>query len=161
MANAETDLLTALQIERGVELDDKLIHLLERWAKVTDNARYMIFEHRFKEKEYGIKWRTVYKQELVAESDMLRSKYGEHLQDFEFDDRNNLIAALVEKDWKDVRTFSKGKQFDLMLMLKDNIDDYEVSLGYLRSILKNQKLHEQLDANRNLRTDFAAVWKKK
>jgi len=56
----ETDMLEQLQVEVGVEMEDKLCHLLERWAKVTDNARYLIFEHRFKEKEYGIKWREEY-----------------------------------------------------------------------------------------------------
>ena len=63
----ETDEVTKLQIERGVQVGDKMIHCVERWAKVVDNARYLSFEHQFKEKEYGIKWRESYKVELKKE----------------------------------------------------------------------------------------------
>ena len=36
----------------------KLLPFCERWAKIVDNSRYLSVEYRYKEKEYGIKWRT-------------------------------------------------------------------------------------------------------
>ena len=138
----ETDALTKLQVERGIELDDKIDHLVERWAKVTDNARYLHFEHQYKEKEYGIKWRQVYKQELSNETKMLRSQFGAHLGDRKFADRNQEISAIVHKDFLDIRTFLKGKQFYLMVMMSENIDNYEISLNYLRFCLKARNLDE-------------------
>ena len=52
----------------------------ERWAKVTDNARYLSVEHRHKEKEYGIKWRTAFKGQLEIEYDKLVLKFGNPLE---------------------------------------------------------------------------------
>ena len=37
---------------------------LERWVMLLDNATYMPGEHMQKEKEYGIKWRTAFKDEI-------------------------------------------------------------------------------------------------
>ena len=53
------------------------IHLIhERWARVMDNASYIGVEHRHKEKEYGIKWRTAFKSQLHKETDKMLKKYG-------------------------------------------------------------------------------------
>ena len=41
--------------------DPKTNELLIKWDKVWDNAKYLGTEHKFKEKEYGIKWRSAYK----------------------------------------------------------------------------------------------------
>jgi len=49
-----------LQEERGTNIQAKLEHLFERWARIIDWANYLVFEHRYKEKEYGIKWREEY-----------------------------------------------------------------------------------------------------
>ncbi len=46
------------------ETEQKLKESAEKWAKLIDNARYLGVEHIHKEKEYGIKWRTVFKVEL-------------------------------------------------------------------------------------------------
>ena len=43
------------------ELQQKIFMIHERWARVLDNAGYLGVEHRHKEKEYGIKWRTAFK----------------------------------------------------------------------------------------------------
>ena len=126
-----------MQTNIGVEPRDKCNHLLERWAKIIDHSRYVVYEHRFKEKEYGIKWRTAYKKELVRESNALREKFGAHLQDQSFSDMNEQIHLIVKKDWQDVYTFAQGLQIDLMLMLQENLDSYEISLGFLRNVLKN------------------------
>ena len=67
----ETDALTQLQIDCGVEIEDKIFHLLERWAKILDNAAYLVYEHRIKEKEDGIKWRQAFKTELKSEANIV------------------------------------------------------------------------------------------
>ena len=82
---------------------------MERWAKIVDNARYLIFEHMFKEKEYGIKWRLVYEDQLKREANMIRDRFGSHLEDRAFSDPHLEIAAVVEKDFKDVCKFVKSK----------------------------------------------------
>lgn len=108
MAFSETDALTELQMERGINLEDKVEHVMERWAKIADNARYLIFEHRFKEKEYGIKWRLQYEIELEKEAKMIRDRFGNHLGDKEFSDYHIQIAAIIEKDFQDVFKFAKN-----------------------------------------------------
>ena len=47
-----------------------------------------------------------------------------------------------------------------MLMLKENIEAYEISLGFLRTILKKSTLHELIVENPHIRDEYAAVWKK-
>lgn len=48
-----------------------------------------------------------------------------------------------------------------MLMLKEHIDAYEISIGYLRSILKNKILHEVIVENPKLRTEYEVQFKRK
>ena len=102
---------------------------VNRWAKVADNARYLSAEHKYKEKEYGIKWRSAYKLELEKEYDKLVTKFGNPLEasDTWHGDQFQVIAALVEKDFKDVQTFFGGRQADLMDMLSGNLVAYEES----------------------------------
>ena len=40
---------------------------LLKWQKLLDNAKYLSSEHRHKEKEYGISWRTAFKTILRSE----------------------------------------------------------------------------------------------
>ena len=44
-----------------------------------------------------------------------------------------------------------------MLLLKENLETYELSLGYLRNILKKPKLHELMANNATLRLDLEKV----
>ena len=39
-----------------------------------------------------------------------------------------------------------GKQYDLIEMLLGNLEFYEATCGYLRKILKNPNLHNDLEA---------------
>ena len=59
--------------------DPKTNELLIKWDKVMDNAKYLGDEHRYKEKEYGIKWRSAYKVIMQAEYDKLVKKFGNPL----------------------------------------------------------------------------------
>lgn len=49
------------------------------WEKLVDNAIYLGVEHRHKEKEYGIVWRTQYQIEMKATMEKLIEKYGNPL----------------------------------------------------------------------------------
>ena len=157
MMDSATDEVYQLQIAYGVENEDKVVHLCERWAKVIDNVRYLIFEHRHKEKEYGVKWRLAYNDQLETEIKLLRSKFDMEAHDSDDDDAsslNILLSKLIHKDWKDVQTFAANGKFDLMLMLNENLQTFEMSVGYLRSILKIDQLPELIATNANLRSDF-------
>ena len=63
--------------------DPKVNELLIKWDKVMDNAKYLGYEHRYKEKEYGIKWRSAYKRVMNAECDKLMKKFGNPLSGYE------------------------------------------------------------------------------
>jgi len=38
--------------------------MMKRWVNLIDNATYMPIEHLFKEKDFGIRWRTAFKAEI-------------------------------------------------------------------------------------------------
>ena len=93
------------------ETEKKMNAYHERWGKIIDNARYLDVEHRHKEKEYGIKWRSAFKVELEKQFDALVMKYGNPLegQPTWNGDHLEVIQAIIEKDFKDVLTFVNGK----------------------------------------------------
>ena len=93
------------------ETEKKMNDCHERWGKIIDNCRYLDVEHRHKEKEYGIKWRTAFKIELEKQYDTLVLKYGNPIEnnaDWN-GDQLEVIQAIIEKDFKDVLTFVNGK----------------------------------------------------
>ena len=65
-----------------------------------------------------------------------------------------LLHSIIHKDWKDIKTFANNNQLDLMIMLVENLQAFELSVGYLRSIMKMNNLHQLLEANQNLRLEF-------
>jgi len=69
-----------------------------------DNAKYLQYEHRYKEKEYGIPWRTAYKFEVEKVFEKLTSKYGNPLEGNQnwTGDPHEAIFAVVLKDYKDI-----------------------------------------------------------
>ena len=46
-------------------------------------------------------------------------------------------------------------QFDMMLMMVENLNFYETSIGFLRSLLKNDRLHYEIEENPKMRNQFA------
>ena len=64
---------------------------------------YLSTEHRYKEKEYGISWRTAYKTFVATEFKKLVGLFGNPLNDGAHE--LEVIGALVERDWKDVRGY--------------------------------------------------------
>ena len=55
--------------------------LMLKWDKLRDNAVYLSTEHRYKEKEYGISWRTAYKTFVETEFKKLVGRFGNPLND--------------------------------------------------------------------------------
>lgn len=148
----------------------KVLAQLEKWDSLIDNARYLGVEHRHKEKEYGIKWRTAYKEELNRVLGLLTKKYGNPLQNAEdefaevthqqeIDGPLEIIRAIVEKDYKDVVTFRNGKQFDLIELLEDNLNNMDSQCSYLRSLLKQPDLHITLAAKKAREAEEARLAK--
>ena len=59
---------------------------MERFVTLLDNATYMPIEHIQKEKEYGIAWRTCFKQEVLTLAQETHSKLlGESAGGFQAD----------------------------------------------------------------------------
>ena len=74
---------------------------------------------------------------MKYEINFLLDKYGGKYRDECFEDENDYIHAIIYRDYKDVLTFAKMNQLDMMLMMVENLNFYECSLGFLRSLLKN------------------------
>ena len=125
-----------------------MMDLCDRWCHVIDNARSLNVEYRHKEKEYGIKWRTAFKVELEKSYNEMTAKYGNPLENKKSwdGDQIEVIKAIVEKDFADIQTFAGGNQVDLIMMLQENLEAYEKSTTYLRSLLKEFDLHIRLEA---------------
>ena len=137
----------------------------ERWGNIVDNARYLDVEHRHKEKEYGIKWRTAFKIELEKQYDSLVLKYGNPIENNQTwnGDHLEVVQAIVEKDFKDVLTFANGKQYDLIEMLNPNLEEYEKVCTLLRKLLKNPNLHNEIIETMpyDIKTKYLAELEKK
>ena len=84
---------------------DRIVHLHERWAKVLDNARYLGVEHRYKEKEYGLLWRTDYKHALEDACAELAGRFGNPLTGKGWM-HSEVIYFIIQKDFNDVCIFA-------------------------------------------------------
>ena len=137
-------------MERLTQIEE-MIHL---WDKVLDNSKYLGVEHRYKEKEYGIKWRAAFKEILEKETVKLVKKYGNPLKSEQNGGNDpeplEVIFAIVEKDYRDMETFRYGKQWELIELLKENLDAYNKTCTYLRSILKDPELHNKLEEQKQI-----------
>ena len=88
-----------------------------------------------------MKWRLAYGNELDNECKILRNKYENLMDPYDEDVNQNIpLSKLIKKDWTDVQTFAKNGKFDLLLLLNDNLETFEMAVGYLRSILKIEEL---------------------
>jgi len=130
---------------------------------VIDNARYLGVEHRHKEKEYGIKWRTAFKGELQTEYEMFLEKFGNPMpaDAWEEPDHLEVIMAIINKDYKDMLTFAKSGQAELIEMLKPNLELYDKSCIHLRALLKRPELHIELAKEQAAREELERIQLKK
>ena len=73
---------------------------------LLDNATYMPCEHIQKEKEYGITWRTAFKEELVGFADKThRRVIGDSTGFPENEDPFLFLHKVIKKDVIDAATF--------------------------------------------------------
>ena len=61
-----------------------------------------------------------------------------------------MIYYTVLKDWKDIQTYTQGKQLDMMEMLTSNLGDFEEITSRLRKLLKTRELAAFLDDEKNV-----------
>jgi hypothetical protein len=88
--------------------DPRTNDLMLKWDKLMDNACYLGNEHKYKEKEYGIAWRSAYKIIMGQEYEKLIVTFGNPLERRDSSvqaDQMEVIRAVVEKDWRHVQAF--------------------------------------------------------
>ena len=139
--------MTTFNLTNVGSKDPRIDELMLKWNKLMDNAKNLGSEHRYKEKEYGIKWRCAYEMIMQDEYEQLVMKFGNPLEDRENavqPDQLEVISALVTKDWKDVQVFYNENQIDMIDMLEENFQMYMESCNLLRLKLKNRNLHNEM-----------------
>ncbi len=111
----------------------------ERWARVVDAARQLGDEHRYKEREYGLKWRAAYKIELTNMAEELARKYGNPIEASMHwnGDQSELVYHIILKDYRAVMTYAAGANLEMMEMLTENLETFEATCKRLRAYLKN------------------------
>ena len=109
---------------------------MQRYIILLDNATYMPCEHQYKEREYGIAWRTAFKKDLNAFADSLyRKMVGE--EGFpETDDAFLFFHRIVKKDAIDAATFDALSQAEFMSMMTENLELLEKCLYVIKAMLK-------------------------
>jgi len=96
--------------------------IMQRYIVLLDNATYMPCEHIQKEKEYGIPWRSAFKQELYALVNGLAQKLISSQGFEEGEDPFEVLHKVVKKDTIDAATFDAKTQAELMVMLIENLE---------------------------------------
>ena len=134
-----------MEQEDTKEYTDKewLDYYAERWSKVVDNFRYIDFEYRHKEKEFGVSWRTEFKLELDAEYNKFMERFENPLakdgKPFK-GDKFDVMGSLVEKDYTDAIKFYNSRHVDMLHMLKENLELFESTCTNLRGMLKDSTI---------------------
>ena len=64
------------QPQAPLKVDKTILTCCERWARIVDNSRYLAVEYRYKEKEYGIKWRTSFELRFEDEFKLFVEEFG-------------------------------------------------------------------------------------
>lgn len=93
-------------------------------------------EHIQKEKEYGIKWRTIFKKELLTFADEVAKRL---ISEDGFDSNEDpfkMFHKIVKKDAIDAATFDAMTQADLLAMMQENLEILEKYLFQIRDMLK-------------------------
>ena len=86
-------------------VEEKLL----QWETILDQAKYLGTEFRYKEKDYGLHWRTAFKEELEYKVERLihtqKVKSDSFVKDQRFDFYFNIIVNLVERDYLNLKQF--------------------------------------------------------
>ena len=99
---------------------------MQRFVRLLDNATYMPLEHIQKEKEYGIPWRSSFKEELLEFVGQAQAKFvGLDGRMEVIDDPFMFFHKIVKKDALDAATFDQQSQADFMSMMMENLEILE------------------------------------
>ena len=112
--------------------------MMRRYFELIDNATYMPHEHIQKEKEYGIPWRTAFKQELLAIGGELIRKREKEVKQRSADPFVDLLY-LAKKDQETAQSFNKIAQADLLYGMKGDLEELELVLYKLKGLLKEPR----------------------
>lgn len=127
------------RIDRGncVEARKFCQAVMQRFVTLLDNATYMPIEHVQKEKEYGIPWRSAFKAELQAFTEVAKSRFLGEEQKFELaDEAFVFFHKIIKKDALDAATFDAMSQADFMCMMLENLEACEQWLYQIKALLK-------------------------
>ena len=81
---------------------------MDRYVTLLDNVTYMPIEHIQKEKEYGIPWRTTFKQEVLTMADNTHNRlFGYDAGGFQANSEDPFVFyhRIVKKETLDAATF--------------------------------------------------------
>ena len=139
---------------------DRHMHtIIERWAKVVDIYRYLFAESRIKEKEWGWKWRDLFYGQVQKEVELIQ-KYGIKHEALELDPTERgynplkIIGAVIKAEFSVVLKAGQIQKLSLVERHLDNLEQFEISTFYLRSLLKRRSLDDLLDTRPDLRRQF-------
>ena len=104
-----------------VDARDYCSKVMDRFIDLLDNATYMPNEHIQKEKEYGIPWRSAFKEELTTNvNDLSRKTFGDLADEGkEKEDPFVILHAIVKKDVIDAATYDTQTQAEQLSMMVD------------------------------------------
>ena len=120
--------------------------VMERFIDILDHATYMPNEHIQKEKEYGIPWRTAFKEELTINvSELSRKTLGDQQEQ---DDREHkkdpfeTLHIIIKKDCIDAATLDTQTQAEHLSLMVDQLEILEKSVHTIKCLLKQPNLLE-------------------
>lgn len=89
--------------------------VMQRYINILDDATYMPNEHIWKEKEYGIPWRTEFKLKLAEIINKLAKKaLDKNDDDIKNKDPFALLHTVIKKDVVDAAVFDAKTAADLL-----------------------------------------------
>ena len=93
-------------------------------------------EHKQKEKEYGIPWRSAFKKELYEFADSTHKRLVGEEGFPETEDPFVFFHKIVKKDALDAATFDAMSQADFLSMMTENLELLEKCLYQIKAMLK-------------------------
>ena len=93
-------------------------------------------EHKQKEKEYGIPWRSAFKKELYEFADAAHKRLVDENGFPETEDPFVFFHKVVKKDTLDASTFDAASQADFLAMMVENLELLEKYLYQIKAMLK-------------------------
>lgn len=118
-------------------------------------------EHRQKEKEYGIPWRSAFKKELYEFADAAHKRLVDESGFPETEDPFLFFHKIIKKDAMDAATFDAASQADFLFMMTENLEMLEKYLFQIKAMLKepNFALFEDIKKKTldNLRVEQAKM----